>query len=386
MAKNDAAWLIADGLPLKVKGAPYVEPGSGEILVRTHAVAVNPVDWMLLYFGNLFFRWVKKPFILGSDLAGQVVAVGPGVNTVRVGDRVLALAAGSSKQRNRAAEGAFQAYTIVLPELTARLPDSLSYAEAAVIPLGLAAAACGLFQNDLLALTLPATIVPSRNQWVIVTGGATSVGCNAIQLAAAAGYCVVTTASPKNFAYLKALGAAHVFDYTSRSVVHELTAVLQGKHVVGALAIASGSAADCIEVLARCRGRRFVANCSSPIPLRFFATGKRPTTATLLSILPRVLASMLRLWWKSHRHGIVSKFYDASSMIENEVGRYIFQDYLGKALADGSFCAAPSPQVVGAGLESIQTGFDVQRRGVSAAKVVISLADGSQEVYGEHSS
>lgn len=56
---------------------------------------------------------------------------------MKVGDRVLAIATGAAKHRNRAAESAFQTYTIVLPRLTTVIPDRVSYVEAAVVPLGL---------------------------------------------------------------------------------------------------------------------------------------------------------------------------------------------------------------------------------------------------------
>lgn len=76
MPKNVAAWLVAKHALLQVKEAPYPEPGAGEIVVRNHAVGVNPVDWMKPYIGNLMSSWIKYPFILGFDLAGEVVAVG----------------------------------------------------------------------------------------------------------------------------------------------------------------------------------------------------------------------------------------------------------------------------------------------------------------------
>jgi NADPH:quinone reductase-like Zn-dependent oxidoreductase len=373
MLKNEAAWMVAKSELLEVKEAPYVEPRAGEILVRNHAVAVNPVDWMQPVFGNRVFPWIKRPFILGSDLSGDVVAVGSGVTSVRVGDRVLALAAGACKQRNRAAEGAFQNYTITLPNLTTIIPDGLPYPEAAVIPLGLTTAACGLFQKDLLALELPMMSAKPRSHWVIIGGGATSVGCNAIQLATAAGYSVVSTASPKNFDYLKSLGAIHVFDYKDNRLVRTMADVLRDKDVVGALAIGAGSAAYCIDVLEQCRGRKFVANCSSPIPHDVVGKTKRISIAGMLRVLPALLGTTAKIWWKSRRTEVVAKFYDASSMVDNETGRYMFQEYLGKALANGSFVPAPPPNVVGTGLSSIQMGFDVHKHGVSASKIVVAL-------------
>ena len=373
MPKNQAAWLVAKHAPLQVRDAPYTEPGAGEILVRNHAVAVNPVDWMVQYIGSLAFGWIKYPFVLGSDLAGEVVAVGSGVIEVNVGDRVLAMAAGSAKQRNRAAEGAFQAYTIVLPRLTTVIPDDLSYTEASVIPLGVTTAACGLFQSNLLALKLPTPSSKARDQWVVICGGATSVGSNAIQLAVAAGYSVVATASPKNFDYVKSLGATHTFDYRSNRLVRDMVAALRGRQVVGALAIGAGSTDDCLEILAQCQGRKFVASCSSPIAFESVFTGRKITLPVLLKMLPVMLGANLRTRSKSRRLGVTEKFFDASSVIENEIGPAIYRDFLGQALASGQFRAAPPPRVVGHGLDAIQAAFASQRNGVSATKVVVTL-------------
>jgi NADPH:quinone reductase-like Zn-dependent oxidoreductase len=373
MPKNEAAWLVAKHQPLQVKDAPYTEPQAGEILVRNRAVAVNPVDWMIPHLGRLLFSWIRFPCVLGSDVAGDVVAVGSGVSEVKVGDRVLAMAAGMCKQRNRAAEGAFQTYTIVLPRLTTIIPDSLSYVDAAVIPLGVTTAACGLFQSDLLALTLPTANPKPRDQWVIIWGGATSVGSNAIQLAVAAGYSVVTTASPKNFAYVKSLGASAAFDYNNKDVVHDIVAALRGKDVVGAFAIGAGSTGECLDILSHSQGRRFVASCSASISFGSVAKGGWITLADVLKLFPSMLRANLSTRGKSRRYGIQEKFFDASSVVDNEIGPAIFRDYLGPALASGSFRAAPPAQVVGTSLHDIQKAFDIQRKGVSAAKIVVTL-------------
>jgi len=373
MPNNQAAWLPSKTEPLKVGPAPYVEPGPGEVLVRNHAVAINPVDWMLQYAAGLAFNWIRLPFVAGSDLAGEVAAVGAGVSEVKVGDRVLAMAAGGVKQRNRASEGAFQAYSIVLPRLTTVIPDQVTYAEAAVVPLGITTAACGLFQKDLLALDLPTASPPDRDQWVIIWGGATSVGCNAIQLAAAAGYRVITTASPKNFALVTSLGAALAFDYRSPTVMADIAAALQGKDVVGALAIGSGSSLQCLDILAQCRGRRFIANCSADLPFDSLPEGRRITLPAILRLVAGRVRAGGETRRRSRRSGLTVKFFDASSVVDNEVGPAIYRDFLGPALAEGRFRPAPPPKVVGHGLEAIQTAFDVQRRGVSAQKVVVTL-------------
>ncbi|HUO11264.1 MAG TPA: zinc-binding alcohol dehydrogenase family protein [Caulobacteraceae bacterium] len=373
MPKNEAAWLVAKHQPLEVKDAPYPEPGAGEIVVRNHAVAVNPVNWMKPYIGDLMFSWIKYPFVLGSDLAGEVAAVGDGVDGVKVGDRVLAVAAGMGKERNRASEGAFQAYTVVLSRLTTVIPEHVSYEEAAVVPLGLTTAACGLFQSDLLALELPGPSPKPRDRWVIIWGGATSVGSNAIQLAVAAGYGVVATASPRNFDYVRSLGAAYAFDYRSPDVARDIIAALDGKEVVGAFAIGAGSALALLDILPHCQGRKFIANCSSDVSFDAIPKGPRITLSAILTLLIARWRAGGAARRKSRRDGITVKFFDASSVIENEIGPAIYRDYLGPALAERRFRPAPPPTVAGHGLGAIQTAFDVQRAGVSAAKVVVSL-------------
>ncbi len=353
--------------------ALYPGPGPGEILVKNHAVAVNPVDWGKALRRNWMFPGSNTLSFWAPTSQGEVVALGTGVTNFRIGDRVLAMAAGMGKQRNRAAEGAFQAYTIVLPQLTTIIPDHLSYVEAAVVPLGLTTAACGLFQNDLLALEMPSLNPAPLDRWVIITGGSTSVGSNAIQLAVAAGYSVVTTASPKNFDYVKSLGAAYAFDYNSKDVVRNMIAALQGKEVVGALAIGAGSAEHCLDILPHCKGRKIIASASSPVSFETIFKGTRITLPILLSFLLAFIRANHSARRKSRRLGVTARFFDASSVIDNEVGRYVYQDYLGKALAAGSFRPAPPPKVVGTSLHDIQAAFDIQRKGVSAAKVVVSL-------------
>lgn len=96
------------------------------------------------------------------------------------------------------------------------IPSTLFYESAAIIPLGLATAACGLFQKDHLAREYLSISSKPTGKALLVWGGSTSVDSNAIQLAVAGSYEVLTTASPKNFDYVKKLGASQVFDYNSK--------------------------------------------------------------------------------------------------------------------------------------------------------------------------
>jgi hypothetical protein len=160
-----------------------------------------------------------------------------------------------------------------------------------------------------------------------------------------------------------------VFDYRSPTVVADLTAALQGTTVAGAIAIGHGSTGPCAEILAGCEGNRFVAIASTPVSFEPLVDAPR----ALPRILFRIVTSTVALQLRMRRLGVRSKFIFGSTLKHNEVSRAVYQDFLPDALASGRYIAAPPPLVVGKGLESIQAAIDVQRQGVSAQKVVVTL-------------
>ena len=255
--ENKAAYLQAQCKPLEVRPAPYTQPDQGQVVVKSRAVAINPVNWIKQHAGQGYAPWIQLPFVMGSDVAGEVVEVGPGVERVRVGDRVLGHAMCMNSRINRSCEGAFQQYTVLRSNLISPIPNDMSYSNACVLPLGLSTAARGLFAKDYLSLSLPPTTSPSipstrsTRRILLVWGGSTSVGCNAIQLAHAAGYEVITTASPNNHAFLQSLGATHTFDYRSPTTITDISTILQEPNTVsvGALAIGLGSLTACTDIL-----------------------------------------------------------------------------------------------------------------------------------------
>ena len=334
MPNNTAAWIGAKQAKLEVKSAPYTSPGENEILIKNYAIAINPVDWIKQVVGNMMSAWIKYPFVLGSDLAGEVVEVGKNVTRFKVGDRVLAHALGVEKKRNSPAESAFQAYTVVLPHMAAPIPSTMSYENAAVLPLGLSTAACGLFQKDQLALQYPSANPKSTGETLLIWGGSTSVGSNAIQLAVAAGYEVITTASPRNFEYVKKLGASQVFDYHSQTAVQDIIAALKGKTIAGALAIGGGSTEACLDIVHACKGQKFVSLATAPISF-----AKRPS---LPVIIFKFASFGISLQIKGRLRHIRTKFIYGSSLMDNEVSKIIYEDFLPAALADGRYVAARS--------------------------------------------
>jgi NADPH:quinone reductase-like Zn-dependent oxidoreductase len=94
---------------------------------------------------------------------------------------------------------------------SARRPSvTLSFEDAAVLPLGISTAVSALFQADYLAMKAPSAEAARSGQTLLVWSGSTSVGINTVQLAISAGYDVVATASPRDHALLKGLGATVV--------------------------------------------------------------------------------------------------------------------------------------------------------------------------------
>ncbi|KAF9698108.1 hypothetical protein EKO04_003889 [Ascochyta lentis] len=366
---NRAAWLTGKQVfPLAIYDAPYTTPGPNEIVVKSAAIAINPVEAMKQAMGNNMMPWIKYPFVLGHDVAGEVVEVGSKVSRFRPGDRVLGDAVSIDQRSNRSCEGAFQEYVVLRENLSCPIPDSLSYERACVLPLTLSTAACALYMEDYLALNLPSLKLRKTNEVVLVWGGSTSVGCNAIQLAVASGYEVITTASPKNFDLVKNLGASHVVDYHSTTAVPEIIKLFEGKKSAGAIAIGDGSMEACIRIMAASSGVKFIAQASLPMPSQI-----PPTGLNMVSFISRFLWFKLSTLIKCKVKGIDYKFIWGDDVIANEVGRAIYEHFLPDALAEGRYTCAPEPFVIGVGLEHIQEALDRVKKGVSAQKLVVLI-------------
>ena len=333
---NSAAWQPQVGVPLEVRQAEMPTPGENEILVRNRAIAINPVDWILQ--DSAIFPWLDYPAILGSDVAGEVAAIGSAVTGFNVGDRVLGQSVGVTT--NRPTHGAFQTFTLVLANMASPIPAGMTYEDASVIPLGLGTAACGLFQKDHLGLHHPNLSPHPTGETVLIWGGSSSVGCNAIQLAVAAGYDCVTTASPHNRQLMTDLGASQVFDHAEPGVVEVIVEALRGRTLAGALH-ATGDMLASFAVVSRCQGRKFVSTTLPP---------------------PEGRAA-----------GVETNHIFGTSLKDNEVSRAVYGDFLPAALAAGRFRPAPAPRSVGRGLAALQGALQAQKVGVSCSKIVVTI-------------
>jgi NADPH:quinone reductase-like Zn-dependent oxidoreductase len=373
VSTESAAWLASSAADLTVGSAPRTAPLAGEVAIRVRAVAINPLDTMKQHMGDLMYRWLPHPAVLGEDVAGEVEEVGPGVTRFAVGDRVVAYAVGMEKGRRHAPEGAFQSRVIVRIDLAAPIPDSLAFPDAAVLPLGISTAASGLFGVGQLGLRMPGATTPPTGETVVVWGGSTSVGLNAIQLAVAAGYDVVTTASPRNHALVESLGASRAFDYRSPTVVRDIVAHLAegGHRVAGVLAIGTGSGDPAVRI-AIATGATRVSMASPPVSFETLPRGGR-VGLPLVRLGIRMGTATPALMLRARVRGIRASFIWGSALMHDEVGPMLWERFLPAALAEGRYVAAPAAEVVGSGLEAIQPAMDRLREGVSARKLVVTL-------------
>lgn len=339
--QNLALWLPNPDAAFEVGPAPYTPPADGEIVVRARALAVNPIDLITGPLIQQILPWLTYPAIVGSDVAGEVVEVGPGVTRFKPGDRVVGPAFGIDQSQNRPAEGAFQRYVVLMQHMVSPIPESLPFEGASVLPMAVSTSATGLFQQDHLALALPSVTASDRSEIVLVWGGSTSVGSNAIQLARGAGYQVIATASPHNFDYVRSLGASDAVDYKSSTAVDEIVGLIGDQPLAGTLAIGHLSTEAAIAIASRTNGSKRVA---SVMP--------SPTT----------------------QHGEVSvSGIWGGSLKDNEVGPAIYADFLPAALANGSYLAAPVASIVGDGLAHLPEAFQQLQNGVSAKKLVVTV-------------
>jgi NADPH:quinone reductase-like Zn-dependent oxidoreductase len=184
---------------LKYQDAPRPEPKENEVLIRVIAAGVNPVDGMIR--SGMFAKYEKAtfPMIPGADIAGVVEKVGSKTTKFKPGDPVYAYL--SLKNG-----GGYAEYTIATETELSPKPKSLTYVEAAGVPL----AALTAWQALIDAAKL------SAGQTVLIHGGSGGVGSFGIQIAKARGAKAFATASTPNQELLKQLGADVAIDYTKQ--------------------------------------------------------------------------------------------------------------------------------------------------------------------------
>ncbi|MDI1443034.1 NADP-dependent oxidoreductase [Polyangium sp. 6x1] len=197
---------------LRYEDAPRPRPKPGEILIRVHAAAVNPVD-IAVAAGRMQERIPSTlPLILGWDVSGVVEEIGEGATRFQRGDAVFAYLSGGR-------DGAFAEYVTANEADVLPKPKTVDHVHAAAIPLTGVTAWKSLVETANL----------SAGQTVLIHGGSGGVGTMAVQIAKARGARVIATASAKNLEHLRSIGADQVIDYQAtrfEDVVKDVDVVL----------------------------------------------------------------------------------------------------------------------------------------------------------------
>lgn len=184
---------------LQVREIPRPAPGPGEILLRVHAAAVNPVDTSVRAGRAGGLSGAALPYIPGFDVSGVVAETGPGVARFQSGDEVFAML---DLRRG----GGYAQYAIVKETEAASKPARVGHAEAAAIPLVALTAWQALFEEAKL----------QEGQTVLIHAGAGGVGSVAVQLAKWRGARVIATASDYNQEFLREIGVDVPVDYRNQ--------------------------------------------------------------------------------------------------------------------------------------------------------------------------
>ncbi|KAG4440153.1 hypothetical protein IFR05_004362 [Cadophora sp. M221] len=340
---NYAAIVDGPHARMKTVTRPIPIPSSRELVIRNHAIATNPADWKMQDYN---FAIKSYPVVLGSDASGVITAIGSSVTKFKVGDRVTGFAGVIYIQEND--HGAFQTFTILKDIATTKIPDSMSFEEGSVFPMAVATAGMALFVD--LGIPRPTVPISAPSSGLLVWGAASSVGTTTVQIAKNLGFKIFATASPVHHQYLMSLGAFEVFDYHDPSVVDKIVASTK----------ASGT----------------------PISFGFDTITEGDTaqksSEVILSSGGRGGKLVLAGEWrgditKPEGLGISQTMAFRHGADQSEIGEWLFNDYLQKALADGTIVPAPKIEIVPGGVNAVQTACDKLKAGVSGRKLVIKV-------------
>jgi NADPH:quinone reductase len=198
-------------LQLKEVTTPSITAPS-QVLVKIRATSVNPLDYQVRRgdYAALF----DLPLITGHDISGDVIAVGETVKTWRPGDKVY-------YSPRFGGPGSYAGYHLTDESSLSRMPDNLSYAEAAAVPL------VGGTVWEMLVVRAKL----KKGDTILIFGGAGGVGTFAIQVAKSLGAFVYTTGQSILQEQLQHLGADVVIDHHRKNYIEEILAHTRGKGV-----------------------------------------------------------------------------------------------------------------------------------------------------------
>jgi NADPH:quinone reductase-like Zn-dependent oxidoreductase len=203
------AWRVHEFGPpsvMRFEQAPRPTPNPGEVLVKVEAIGVGPWDGWIRAGKSALPQ--SLPLTPGSDLSGEVVAVGREASGLRVRDQIYGVT-------NPQFTGAYAEYALASASMTAKKPNSLTYVEAASVPVVAVTASQALFDQAQL----------KAGQTVLIHGAAGNVGGYAVQLARRAAVRIIATAGTDDISAVRDLGANTVIDFQTHPFEKEVREV-----------------------------------------------------------------------------------------------------------------------------------------------------------------
>jgi NADPH:quinone reductase-like Zn-dependent oxidoreductase len=191
------AWRVHEFGPpkqMEFERIPRPGPGPGEVLIKVAAAGVGPWDGWIRAGKSALPQ--PLPLTLGSDLSGEIAAVGPGSTELRVGDQAYGVT-------NPQFTGAYAEYAVASAGTISRKPKSLTHVEAASAPVVAVTAWQALFDHAQL----------KKGDTVVIHGAAGNVGAYAVQLARDAGLHIVATVATDDVSFVRNLGADSIVDF-----------------------------------------------------------------------------------------------------------------------------------------------------------------------------
>ncbi|KAG9248305.1 chaperonin 10-like protein [Calycina marina] len=341
--------IAIEGTKATIQDIPIPKLRNDYVLIKVKAVALNPTDWKHIAFG------LAPPGAkVGCDYAGVVEEIGSAVTKpFKKGDRIAGFAHGGNAVYHE--DGSFSNYITAKGDIQTTIPDNLSFEEASTIGVSFLTVGQALYQS----LEMP---LPGKGKFdgtLLIYGGSTASGAIGIQFAKLSGAKVVVTASPKNFDYVKSLGADAAFDYNSPTCSEDIKAWSNGSITHAFDCISEGSSTD--------------------ITVAAMSTSSPGIYTNLLSVkgenIPKNIANKSTLAYTAIGEAFTWPMMDFPAQPENlEFGK-MFMEITRQALADGSVKVhKPSVNKYGEGLEGVMKGMQAMKEGkVSGEKLVFVL-------------
>lgn len=347
-SSHKAAVVPEAGAQHKVVDRSLAALADDEIAVKVNATAINPVDWKIRDYRVFISNF---PAVLGSDAAGEVVAVGSSVTSHNVGERVFFQGIIGNYDSST-----FQQYVKIPASLAAKTPKKVSDEQAATFWVAGMAVATGLYHNSGLSLAAPWDKdgdKVGKGKTAIILGGSSSVGQYAIQFAKLSGFDhILTSSSASHFDHLKSLGATEVLDRSKATSASDFVSIIASNSEATWVYDSISSPSTqllAVEILQALHGGKVIT---------VMPPDEKAVAQSEAENKPKVQVTNILGLGSSPAYRYVSE------PLANNLGGEDGYVATGKITLN-------RPQVVEGGLESVEKALKANKEGVSGVKVVI---------------